>query len=240
MENCLVTKLKASVDNDNLPILNTLKFFKDWVQSSYNTNYYINVTPADGKTLEASLADGKVFLDNSGNPSTNTLTITYSYFVHVPLDRCTMFIKNKADIKKVQSTFTDFTIPLSEFSYCTNIEIIRLYVSGDTKDISMNTKLVEFYSQYQHSISGNISDFGKCTSLEKLEINSNRFAGSIEAFVAAQRANGRTSVSSSSQIAVTLTSTPVTFNGGNASRARAANLYWDATTITYDGVTITA
>lgn len=240
MENCLVTKLKASVNNDNLPILNTMKFFKDWVQSSYNTNYYVNVIPADGKTLTAYLSDGKVFLDQSGNPMSNTLTITSSNFVHVPLDRCTMFIKNKADIKKVQSTFTDFTIPLSEFSYCTNIEIIRLYLSGDTKDISMNTKLVEFYSQNHNGISGNISDFGKCTSLTVLTVNSNRFAGSIEAFVAAQRANGRTSVSSSSPIAVALTGANVTFNGGNASKARAANLYWDATTITYDGETITA
>lgn len=240
MENCLVTKLKASVNNENLPILNTVKFFKDEVQSSYNVNLYIQLVPADGKTLTAYLSDGKVFLDNSGNPMSNTLTISSSNIIHVPLDSCTMYIKNKNNIKNFFSTFYNFSVPLSEFSYCTNIEVLKLYLSGDTKDISMNTKIVEFNSYTQSKVSGNLSDFGKCTSLAKLNINSNKFDGSIEAFVAAQRANGRTSVSSSSPIEITLTHSLVTFNGQDASKARIANLYWDGTTITYDGETITA
>lgn len=111
---------------------------------------------------------------------------------------------------------------------------------GSIEDFTKFTQLTNLIisSSANKVTRGNISVFGPLTNLIQLYVSG--MSGTIEGFVAAQRANGRTSVSSSSPITLSyLNEGTVTFNG-NPIASGQMTLYWTASQITFNGVTITA
>lgn len=260
---CLVQALKGEVTQD-LPILNTIRIDKTWVQSTFNTNYYCLITPVSGKTVVCSLSDNKVFLDGSGNPMGNVENVTYPNYLHLPLSGCRMYIKNKSNLKGFATTFTvnSISVSLDEFAYCPKLEIIEgqlignlgaikscialkvihilssSNITGELADVAELTTLEDF--ECRQNIGGNIADLGDNIALKNITLVGNKFVGSLESFVVAQRNAGRTTVTSANALIITLSSTQIEFNGSNASTGQSTPLYWDATTITYNGITITA
>jgi hypothetical protein len=111
---------------------------------------------------------------------------------------------------------------------------------GSVEDFTRFTQLSKLIisTGVNKIVRGNISVFGPLTYLTQLYVSG--MSGTIEGFVAAQRANGRTSVSSSNPIALSyLNEGTVTFNGSVITSGQ-KSLYWTASQITFDGVTITA
>lgn len=144
------------------------------------------------------------------------------------LPNITVIKSDVAPISKIVGTITD----LKGFYNATFIRIAEQN-NATTDDWSIFTKLTNI--DLDSNVSGDIVKLGALTDLTNFAFGKSKCSGTIESWVQAQRANGRTTGSvtgNSSNIS------NVTFNGirGNAK----GGVSWTATTITMNGITIDA
>ena len=119
------------------------------------------------------------------------------------------------------------------------IRVHLLFYKGNLKDFVRFTKLQNLLLSNSNSnvIVGILSDLGTLTELKTITVGGQRYiTGSIEDFVRANRASGRTSCDN---FMLYCSFNQFTFNG-NPINATTVTLRWTDTTITVNDTTITA
>ena len=271
MADCLLTKLKASVTDVLLPKLGVItldivgstfdanSFVRFSIASGLGnivlklkgTAHFTNSTNTEDRGQELTYGGPQSNLYVWISDGTGVVEIENKYGLALlsPSTRLNGNVK-ELDFTGVSNLegagwrglISDLPTTIQEVNYSANFGL-----SGSVKDFS---RLVDATRLSVIGIpatvqSCDISDFGALVDLTYFRMTwqsqSRKLTGSIEEFVASQRANGRTVVSSTSPVVTQyLNENAVTFNGAAITGGTAKNLYWDASTITYDGVTITA
>ena len=130
MNNCLVTKLKGSVNNDNLPMYDTLK-----VALSAGTEIKVHFDVSD--LVKVLTKDG--LFEFTFEPN-NT-----SYPLYTPATDTILFIKNKRALNTLTTIgggglvqgISNFMEYLSSIKYCTNLtSVAAAFTGGDLSDIA--------------------------------------------------------------------------------------------------------
>lgn len=194
MRNCLVTKLKSSVDNQNLPVLGEAVLSFALTPSSRLSSD--NFKTVDNKPLKIHIIDDGIKFgtaygqssivddgtykncilvpDRSGN---NGVSLTDNSGTLIPNTTVVSFkVKSKYDfIKLGGNTFWRGTINLDDYLYCTNLEDI--YCSpgasyaqayGDIANLRNLVKVTEIRLDAQRNIYGDINNLGKLILLEDI------------------------------------------------------------------------
>lgn len=259
MENCLVTKLKKDVANDNLPKLGVLKLHL------HPTTYDLVIGPSKGKSVKLNVLDGKHV--EIGGVNVSEMTLTYNTSIKIVED-ATIEMESKYDIKHLGSFMSTNLLLVSDLVYLTSLtELSKCTLYGKLSDLAKLSTLrtlnmydnrddnFEDYSEnnYRTSLRAlNITIFSRtwCTqhdlsfegtcmpdTLEEIYLGDGSFKGSIESFVVGIRSNGKTVGS----IQIANNANPnVTFQGNSIGDTDYKQLSWTSDTITYNGVTINA
>jgi hypothetical protein len=123
---------------------------------------------------------------------------------------------------------------LIDVGYCDNI-------TGDISVIAAFKDTLTEFGGFGTPLSGSIEDLGECTLLSTINLDNSRqisnIGGTVEGFVASQRAAGRTTAEFT---LFNVSSTNVTFNGHTLAGYQNLTLSWTANTITCYGETINA
>lgn len=262
--NCLVTKLKGSVDAD-LPKLGVLKLEVNNSATGYRP---IGIRIVEGATVTVSSPNSNIYSDLQGTVTDNPRIIspsgsnTYSFFTSGAIVEISSKYKLAAliwdgDIKPVEIKDLKYSEGLVNITgYLTGnlsdmsqlINLTRLETPSATYDTTMLLGNISALSTLvnltylaigkRRGITGALKDIGSLTHITDLQIGDTVISGSIEEFVAAQRLAGRTTCG---QLNVPyIGTTAVTFNGGSITAASNSVLSWTASTITLDGTTISA
>lgn len=224
MGNCLVTKLKASVDNDNLPKLGVLTLNveataganSDAAKVGFNCLSPITVKPVGGHIWlkrsdygdETKWTDQEITINpRSGYvPGNASTSVTYVYCENKNFK---LEVSSKYDISIVFTNTGGFLNKSNVQINTADLKFLPLvccylgYANntfGDVKDIPMDN-LQELNLVWQNNIVGNLSDITSI-NLEYLGLYNSGVRGSIEDFVSAQCDAGRTSVLSNEPISV--------------------------------------
>lgn len=213
---CLVTKLKGVVDNDNLYKIGEVRMMVKLSSSSAipRTNSFL---PTDSTPFEVTLLDdGVTFASATGDcqiidskhgiitgryiSDGNDLVVSGAE----PNSWIRVSVKSKYNFDKLGIYTKD--VYLSDMQYSTNLTLIRSESTcqkyGTFKDLSRMSLLNNLYIwDNDGNFTGNMSDLGYLTALTSLTLatrssNKNHIAGSWEDFVTAQRNNGRSTCDS--------------------------------------------
>lgn len=269
MENCLVTKLKAAVQNDELLKIDEFIFDVDIDVNAPNLQrvvqpcnpYYI---PTEGIPVSI-IGDGN-FTDWEGNSLGKFVTITSSMPTCLASPgRYRIKVGNKYKCNKLYSLLFTY-VPLDTLKYSDFLEIgdtiarerqasdtriippvntTMFDVSNEVGNITINTSDFANALNMEHLyangnfVSGNISDLSGLTKLSLFNLRYTNVTGTVESFVQGLRAAGKTSGTMSLQ----LYNDGITWKGiptNQLEHTYAGTLSWTATTITYNEETITA
>lgn len=225
--NCLLEKYVGVVSNNNLHGIN--EFFIDVKPRSGSvTNYFqfsfYSYTPNTEKVTFTVIGNGGIATSSAGldNPLT-TISISKDNSVH------SIFCSNgDYRIKVTGKYYIGETLKINPNGANNGLCIINL------EDIAYCEYITTLYLLNTDSY-GDISNLGKLTALATFYGGTSKISGTIESFVQAQRAAGRTSTSSA--ITFSASSTQVTFDGGPL---ESSTLSWTASTITLGSKTIDA
>lgn len=268
MNNCLVEKYKGVVNNDNLAKLGVLKLFANTVLNTgsqvvllnisgehiikiCNTNEYVvsawsGCTKIDDHTVKCTgngaiimSAECEAILEVQGKYDIEDFSVDNVTDIQGGVDSFYTTLETLSLTKNLMSLTTS---SFKKFSNITELRLGNTFVSlvGELNDfVGLSSLAVIVANSGNNKITGNIHEIGHLTSLNTVNLTGNTsIVGSIESFVAAQRANGRTTESTGINLGWGLTN--VTFNGESSARSHNSTLTWTADTITYDGVTISA
>ena len=278
--NCLVTKLKSTVDNSNLEILGAV----DLVVLPQSSNGFVSMQTATDTTADVEVFDNTIESVTSGNVKKDD---THCQVGSASMGGFKLYAKkatrvrvfNKYVLKKLGAGTNSVNDVIGGYSRLKNCNINDIYITlSEDLDVSAFTGLnldsltsfmlagedtsytVQLTGDIKPFIDGavnmtsfgltnlnttgmkkyNIADlFGNKTKITTLRITSNAFlTGTVEAFVAAQRAAGRTTNTEGIAISSNL-GTYVTFNGSYIPSGT-GNVSWTASTITVGNTTIDA
>lgn len=135
--NCLVTKLKGSVDNDNLPIFDTIRL--KFEESANTIPLYVTSSPSESGTVYVKVIDnsGNVVIDDKPVHAGTTISISapVSPIVY------NVYVKGKAYIGNIAKT-AGITYSLDEFLYAIASDITLPYniVHGNLLSLAHNIK----------------------------------------------------------------------------------------------------
>lgn len=274
MKNCLVTKLKSSVDNNNLPIFDQLKFkvghtgeaLRFYMKAYASDNCVVTGIPDAGGAVSFS------YISDESQTYTNPFTIAdqMNGFIAVASGAdCTITILNKSKLRLLsngsfgvngiiegakdilaaipeevkilrfeRSISTEITLE-DIISSCPTFEALYIaksyYMQGNIAALTQLSSFKNLDAGECRGLTGDITSLGSMTTLENLALYATNVSGTMESFVAAQRASGRTTG--------TITGSggnwgQVTFNGSRDNAKGAVS--WTETTITMNGITIDA
>ena len=239
---CLVTKLKASVNNDNLRKLGVFSFSMTPANAAYfefSAESALNVSGLPSLTVGGTLINPQPYKYNGDGTSKrvtlqqgvkNTIEITNNHTIS-----SLFFNKNAAD-----GFDSDLFGELKYLTGLTRLEIINsnkdaIYNFEDLSDLTLMTRI---NVQNSSGIGDIAKSFGKMTALTKLQIGGTycHVNGSLESFVQAQRAAPVPRTAESTGINVSyIYQTKVTFDGELITQTYGGNgavLTWDASSIT--------
>lgn len=263
MGNCLVTKLKSVVQNDNLLPLGV-------------GIIDINITqPADsclincsGSTVLKIHGTGTI-TDKHGTSSSTEITIFNGENFTLSAGTYQIYY-DKYNAVPNTSGKTGIKIYTKDLEYSNYTQLPGLFaanvLNGDIKHLNKFTNITAMYVPQSPAygdiatlpgtalvnlnigsteISGNIASLSKYQSLGILTIVNSKVTGSLESLVAAYRAAGvNVNPGKGIKIAANYYSntscTQVTFNGAALDNSTQQALTWTADTITFNGVTINA
>jgi hypothetical protein len=178
MSDCLVTKLKAEVNNNNLPKLGILPIScyleESPSQQSKRLEIQVKETSA-GSTLTA--IGGKMATSYAGTYNLDTISTNAQHSAVAFLENkdYNIEVSNKYDVTVIYYG-AGAGFKLSDLNFIANsIVTVSTAVEGN-----------------QH-VTGDLSDLAICTHLELFRNNGSVVTGNIEDLVAGQIANGRTS-----------------------------------------------
>ena len=253
--NCLVTKLKAVVNNSNLKKLGVLDIYGTGnADIGFKGSSPITVKCISG-SMYSDQARTQAITEKEIPVSANAAYVYITNGTHIEVSNkyAITFVYATPQTEKISTEdfkystgITRLTVPqikgnlsdLSGLTSCTTLELVGASVpynselEGAASDIAGLTALTKINLLRAQHIYGSFESLGKCIALTEIKIAETRIAGTVEAFVARQRGAGRTTASN---IAISLALT--TFNGNSVTHDP-TTLSWTATTITFNGVTI--
>ena len=261
MANCLITKLDAVVNNDSLKKLGTL--YINATNSGYLAGAVIGISTSSARKITGVSSD---LYNQSGVSLGREITeqagAGTSWFVS---GGGVVEVYNKYDLTylNVKSSFTD-PINTKDLSFCTALTSLTAQLAGKLSELPNApslTRLDLVPSGLNNGLEGSLADLPTYPSLTYIDLDKyrlitgelkalggfvalttlrlgdlTRVGGSVEDFVNAQRAAGRTTCSGIT--CPYIGTTGITFNGSSIAVASNTVISWTATTITCAGVTI--
>lgn len=274
-KNCLLTKLKATVNDDSLDILITDDYLRMELPVATSVGvdnavviYGTNEDPVDIEVLDGTITrvpDGSTLIDSTHAliGSTYMDNSTQGFVVSSTNSTVHVIVKNPDKVKGI-SGIVSVTGGISQIEKMTGLEVfyintnnrgysspafslsdigwgsftslIRLAdlygnITGDISSLSaLPATMTQISLNNNSEITGNINSLGKFTNLTILGLNGTGITGTVESFVQAMRANGKTTNSEGINIGNTLSN--ATFNGATIPSGTAKTLTWTASTIT--------
>lgn len=250
MGNCLVTKLKESVDNSNLITLGSIRLKLQSVTSkpavSFGpTNHKVTLINGSftsltdyntGNAITLPAEIGAIGNEFSLVTSENAPTIEIGDFYSI--ENLTIFGLSAEPIKT--SDFKVLNNPVYALPECTN----RTAFTGNWSDIinlGSTNEVSAIHLINTPDVEGDIQDFATwMPNCVFMDFKNSGIVGSIENYIQALRTTNRTR-SNSITIGNTL-GCHITFNGSSIGESDILNqaLTWTENNITYNGVTINA
>ena len=270
MENCLVKKYKSEVNNNALNVLGKFKITRTVADASnwgsqlvqVNTTGSLRITSDDFSSIKINgnvtnlptnisgsrdisfgPGVGSIFLEKyipghfrlsfPHTQYTNDVGTLYEFLVG----------KDKASFTELNLTGCKLHDDTEALRGMTSLKTLRLNGNPDLTDslsaISSDTS-IETIDLSNTGIHGNITDFGKLTSLSFISF-SNYITGELEDFIDAQISNGRSSVDSEHYITFNSWQGKVRFNGQNKDWNAHLFVTWESANrfIAYCGASIT-
>lgn len=241
---CFVTKLKAVVNDDSLTTLGGIKFSLSEV-GTFNGA----LSPTLNNTLTFKVIKGKVSLKKYDTGADIPIPAELPYgtaWISIIVEEPSVIeIGNKYEAMDLSPVFAACSAKdVAELDYMPELvsmnanrkATIERGIVGDCAELLQFSKL-EYIYWNNAMCYGDISTLGKLANLKRLEILSSFCTGSLEQFVLYARSVGRTSGKISFGW---FNDAGVTFNGGVCATKSGTILEWTPTTITWNGVTITA
>lgn len=265
MNECLVTKLKSSINDDSLeklgyaPFEGAVSVYADgatWIGIDFSKPS--KVILEKGSLRNSSVApNGNVYEAQvfSANAEVGEIKINFDKYNIVKINAMVSGYRGKGidinslkyspninTLEKISSIYGDISV----LSNLKELQVVNFGLLTDdnlslTGNISVfrNLKnMIRLSLDRRTLIEGNIADLGRCTSLGNFQLGGTKVSGTIESLVQAQRLNGKTEG---------LINTPylgacigLTFNGVAITNVADSKIEWTATTITLNGVTVTA
>ena len=145
MANCLVTKLKAFVDNDNLQTLGKMKFVFDSACPYSSAYFMIGYDPNNPITLNWLKPGGPSFVHNQEENR------YYLYNLRDINLNNTLIVDNKYGITEINASWCDAKININELS---GIKIKKLYFGKGNLNDSIN--------DIPSSLNDSLTDLGYC------------------------------------------------------------------------------
>ena len=183
MINCLITKLKGTVNNSNIPKIGELII---GIKVT-GKDRFISLESEIGQIV--TIYGDSYFMNSSNQKEGNTLGIgTMSMNSYVADKNGTMSFPNKYAIKKIQGDVFEDT-DISELAFNDSLQILvsdAFY--GDLKHLSNKTGLVEI-NLSNKATSGDIAALKPCTKVSKIFLSSSAIYGDISCFYAASALN---------------------------------------------------
>lgn len=183
MINCLITKLKGTVNNSNIPKIGELII---GIKVT-GKDRFISLESEIGQIV--TIYGDSYFMNSSNQKEGNTLGIgTMSMNSYVADKNGTMSFPNKYAIKKIQGNVFEDT-DISELAFNDSLQILvsdAFY--GDLKHLSNKTGLVEI-NLSNKATSGDIAALKPCTKVSKIFLSSSAIYGDISCFYAASALN---------------------------------------------------
>ena len=183
---CLITKLKGTVNDGSLPKLGSMLF-----KLRTTTTNLVKIE-AIGKDVSFSSADGSnIFsISSGGEEKTNAINVAESNTVfYVDASKgVTISIDNKYNLEKLdvyRSTDThELTVDLNfeDLKYCKKLSWLALIYMTLTGDISALQNLTELtnISLYSTQVTGDISALQNLTALTTIRLYSTEVTGSLD------------------------------------------------------------
>lgn len=264
---CLVTKLKGSVNDLTIPKLGNFIFKGYSGEAEASGANYVRLLYEGKGTV--SIEKGDISNVATGERSGNKLTgeeLTFNiaqgdFVFNVEKYNLLSFLIYYNELSDSSSLNT------KDFQYCSKIQKLEAHgMKGDLSDLAQITTLVNFNSESLKDtdyligdikalvsnknitsintnrnimIEGDIASLGSLTKLTFFNLGNTKISGNIEDFVKAQRAAGR--------IVATMDNLPylgacrgLRFNGNAITNQETNTLSWTSTTITLNGQQITA
>ena len=168
--NCLITKLKASVNNPNLPYYGELKlsFFKQseiWVAGSTS----ISVKDLSGD-----------FVIPAGESEVSGTSVTLTVG-----EEHTVLIKSKYEVTALQGIYTYNLLNITDINTMPKLIHIYARITGDLSNLKENDNILSFKTT-QDGLEGDIVNFAKFPGITTLEISGcTGIHGTLESLFAA-------------------------------------------------------
>lgn len=211
MENCLVTTLRQAIDNDNLPILDSIVInVVKTEEERLPEQKYLEFRLVEGTSVTFTVLDGsnkiaqsETFMET--NPR-NTVTITNpsnvfkiyfvndNYKVKVSSKNNIQVIRNYIGVDQTKKTYIE---PI--YNGMSGLNNLRIFTNSSSslpfniEILKDATSLVTFISPFSPNCYGDIASLGDCILLETLRLTGTSCSGNLEAFAQKQVDNGRTS-----------------------------------------------
>lgn len=211
MENCLVTTLRQAIDNDNLPILdsiviNVVKTEEErlpeqkYLEFRLVENTSVTFTVLDGSNK---IALSETFMENNpknmvtvANPSGifKIYFVNDNYKVKVSSKNNIQVFRNYIGISATKRTYIE---PI--YNGMSGLDNLRNFINSSSslpfniEILKDATSLVTFMSPYSPNCYGDIASLGDCILLETLRLTGTSCSGNVEELVQKQVDNGRTS-----------------------------------------------
>lgn len=178
MKNCLVTKLKGTVNNSNIPKIGELMI---GIKVT-GADRFISLESEIGQVV--TISGDSHFMNYSNENSGNTLEIgPTSMNTYVADKNGTMYFPNKYVIKKIQGNVFEDT-DLSELAFSNKLQrLVSNAFCGDIKHLSNKPNLVEI-NLANKALFGDIASLKSCTKLETIWLSGSAVYGDVSNFSA--------------------------------------------------------
>lgn len=179
MGNCLKTQLKERVNNNNLPIFETvlIQVVKaETIESGYQRELTLKV---DGTVTVSVDGNGSFTVnDTSGTEETEKTFTNQEVILYFKNDNYNIKIKNKYEIEKLHvhqlyASHKIFKFNLASLSYCTKLKVFDCTYTdtdGDIKELT-NLPALEQFDIIGSQITGNVSAMSPFTSMTYFRLN---------------------------------------------------------------------
>lgn len=211
MENCLVTTLRQAVDNDNLPILdsiviNVVKTEEErlpeqkYLEFRLVENTSVTFTVLDGSNK---IAMSETFMENNPKNRVAVTNPSGSFKIYFVNDNYKVKVSSKNNIQAfrnnigISATKKTYIEPI--YNGMSGLDNLRTLINSSSslpfniEILKDSTSLVVFMSSYSPNCYGDIASLGDCILLETLRLTGTSCSGNVEEIAQKQVDNGRTS-----------------------------------------------
>lgn len=264
--NCLVTTLKSTVNNSSLEKFGMFSVSFKQETSPTQDSRFIRIVSTEKNTI--SCEGGLLYNTYGGTPIGDSYTFRdadwseeyggYQFVGYISNNECKLYIPKYTFKYYSFNALAVKDIDILKFKYTLVTSFTGAFLTGNISDLPDNA--IYLYINGNTKAVGKLSDLSSKTLITSINLGNTSITpsplysigtltalttiagiiatGSIEDFVAAQRTNGRTTCEGIN--CQWIGEGSITFNGAAIANKASATLSWDASTITYDGTTITA